>query len=118
MEISFGVKNTGNCAGTEIVQLYIRDIYASQARPVKELAGFARVSLNPGEEKKIEFSLHPSQMAFLDHDMRWKVEKGEIQVEAGSSSEDIQLKDAFQITEDAWIDGKTRAFYTIGTVTA
>ena len=50
--------------------------------------------------------------------MKWKVEKGEIQVEIGSSSEDIRLKDAFQITEDAWIDGKTRAFYTIGNVTA
>lgn len=54
--------------------------------------------------------MHPSQMAFLDYDMKWKIEKGEIQVEIGSSSEDIRLK-------DAWIDGKKRAFYTMGEVT-
>lgn len=117
VEISFKVKNTGKYAGTEIAQLYIRDIYASQTRPVKELAGFKRVLLNPGEEKKVVFTLHPSQMAFLDRDMKWKIEKGEIQVEIGSSSEDIRLKDAFQITEDAWINGKKRAFYTMGEVT-
>ena len=116
MSISLKVKNAGDCAGTEIVQLYLKDIHASMTRPCKELQGFARVDLKPGEEKEVSFSVRPSQMAFLDEDMRWKIEKGEFEVQAGSSSEDIRLRDSFTVTENAYLAGKTRAFYALGEI--
>ena len=116
VNISLKVKNTGKHAGTEIVQLYIRDVHASMTRPNKELQGFARVELQPSEEKTVAFTLQPSQTAFLDEDMRWKIEKGEFEVQVGSSSEDIRLKDSFHVTENAWLAGKTRAFYTLGKI--
>lgn len=77
------IRNTGNRAGTEIVQLYLRDRFASMARPERELAGFARVSLLPGEEKEVVFTIHPTQTAFLDEDMNWRVEQGVIDVLIG-----------------------------------
>lgn len=80
-------------------------------RPVKELQGFVRVELAPGEEKQVVFTVSPSQMAFLDEDMRWKIEKGEMKVQVGSSSEDIRLEDAFYINEDLWIEGRERRYY-------
>lgn len=105
------VKNTGSRAGDEVVQLYLTDQYASMVRPVKELAGFKRVTLQPGETKKVIFTVAASQMAFLDREMRWKVEKGSYTIEIGSSSQDIQLTGEYRVTGDAWIDGKHRAFY-------
>lgn len=105
------VSNTGTIAGDEVVQLYLSDRYASMTRPVKELAGFKRITLKPGERKKVIFEVQASQMAFLDRDMRWKIEKGAIDVEIGSSSEDIRLTGEFQITGDGWIEGRNREFY-------
>ena len=116
VNISLKVKNTGTCSGTEIVQLYVKDVHASMTRPQKELQGFARVALQPGEEKEISFNLQPSQMAFLDEDMRWKIEKGEFEVQFGSSSEDIRLTASFRVTENAWLAGRTRAFYALGEI--
>lgn len=110
-EVSFVVTNTGSCAGTEIVQLYLRDEYASMIRPVKELAGFARVSLNPSEKKTVMFTVPASLTAFLDGSMLWKVEQGEIGVQAGASSEDIRLRGSFRITGNAWMNSPDRAFY-------
>ena len=114
--ISCSIQNTGICVGTEVVQLYIRDEQASMTRPVKELAGFCRISLEPGEKKKVSFVLNVSQTAFLDRQMRWKVEKGRIEVQIGASSEDIRLRGSFCITGDAWIDGTERAFCALGKV--
>ena len=111
VEISCDVTNTGDMAGDEVVQLYLRDAHASMVRPVKELAGFARISLAPGETKKVAFTVKPSQMAFLDPNMRWKIEKGQIAVQIGSSSEDIRLEGAFEIAGNAWIEGRNRAFF-------
>lgn len=105
------IENTGNYTGDEVVQLYIHDEYASVTRPVKELAGFCRISLNPGEKKTIRFTMEASQLAFLDRKQNWKVEKGEYEVQLGSSSEDIRLRDTFCIRSDAVIDGKNRGFY-------
>ena len=116
VNISLKVKNIGSCAGTEIVQLYIKDVHASMTRPNKELQGFARVNLQPGEEKEVTFALQPSQTAFLDEDMRWKIEKGEFEAQLGSSSEDIRLKDSFTVTENAYFAGNTRAFYALGSI--
>lgn len=67
--------------------------------------------MEPGEEKRVSFEVSPSLTAFLDRNMQWKIEKGVIDVQVGSSSEDIRLTDFFTITENAWIDGRKRAFY-------
>lgn len=113
VDISVDVTNTGTVSGDEVVQLYIRDSFASKTRPVKELAGFCRITLKPGEKRKVTFELEPSVMAFLDREMRWKIEKGVFEVEVGRSSEDIRLTDAFRVTEDGWIDGKNRSFWAV-----
>lgn len=104
------VRNAGNKAGTEIVQFYVHDVAASMVRPVKELVGFAKVNLQPGEEKTVCLSLPMSQLAFLDADMRWKVEHGKVELMVGASSEDIRGKAEFMIVGDAYPDGKNRSF--------
>lgn len=111
VEVSFTVENTGPVPGDEVAQLYVSDVYASMTRPVKELAGFARVHLEPGEKKRLTFSLHTSQLAFLDQDMKWKIEHGEIRVEAAASSDDVRLSGSFRIDGDLWIEGKEREFW-------
>lgn len=110
LTVSLKLTNTGKAAGCEIVQLYLQDVQASMTRPVKELQGFARVSLAPGESKQVVFEIDPSQMAFLDKDMKWKIEKGEIHVQVGASSEDIRLEESFRITENRWIRSDERCF--------
>lgn len=111
VQISCVVKNAGNCAGDEVVQLYLRDRFASMTRPVKELAGFKRIHMEPEEKVRVTFTVQADQSAFLDRQMRWKVEKGDIDAEIGSSSENIRLKGTYRITEDKWINGVERAFY-------
>lgn len=108
---SVAVSNTGDRAGIEVVQLYARDPYATMVRPALELVGFCRVALQPGESKTVQFTLQPSQLAFIDEDDRWKIESGEIRLQVGRSCNDIRSTTAFHITTDQWIDGKTRAFW-------
>jgi beta-glucosidase len=86
------VKNTGPRAGDEVVQLYIRDLLGSVARPVMQLAGFRRIRLAPGEEREVAFTLGPDQLRMLDADMRWIVEPGTFRVLIGGSSRDIRLR--------------------------
>lgn len=117
VEIVFNVENTGPVPGDEVAQLYISDVYANMTRPVKELAGFARVHLEPGEKKRLTFTLHTSQLAFLDQDMKWKIEHGEIRVEAAASSDDVRLSGSFRIDGDLWIEGKSREFWANAIVT-
>lgn len=111
IEIKVTVQNTGDVAGDEVVQMYFCDVFASMTRPVKELAGFQRVPLEAGEDKTVVFTMKVAQTAFLDKDMRWKIEKGKVEIQVGSSSEDIRLTECFCITENEWIDGKDRGFY-------
>ena len=111
IEIQVTVKNTGRMAGDEVVQLYIQDEYAQMIRPVKELAGFLRVSLAPGESKTVVFRMKVSQTAFVGRDGNWIVEAGNIQVMIGSSSEEIRLTDSFAITQSREICGRERGFY-------
>ncbi|MBO4887688.1 MAG: glycoside hydrolase family 3 C-terminal domain-containing protein [Firmicutes bacterium] len=111
VEISLTVTNTGKCTGTEIVQLYLADPQALMTRPVKELQGFARVELAPGETKKVNFTVSPSQMAFLDEDMQWLIEAGKIEVQVGASSEDIRLSGSFRINRTCPIKGQDRRFW-------
>jgi beta-glucosidase len=86
------VKNTGTRAGDEVVQLYIRDVLGSVARPVMELKGFHRVALAAGESKAISFRVGPGELRMLDRDMKWIVEPGVFRVMIGSSSKDIRLR--------------------------
>jgi beta-glucosidase len=87
------ITNEGNRPGDEIVQLYIRDKISSVTRPVKELRGFQRVSLNPGETKTAMLDITPELLAFHNIDMQFLVEPGEFDIMTGSSSrdEDLQL---------------------------
>lgn len=85
------LENTGNFAGEEVVQLYIRDLVGSVTRPVKELKGFKRIQLNPGESKKITFEINTSELAFYNNDMEEVTEPGEFHLWiGGSSSADLQ----------------------------
>ena len=89
LTVSVEVENTGRRAGDEVVQLYIRDLVASMTRPVKELKGFQRVSLQPGEKRRVEFVLGPEHLGFWNRDMRYVVEPGEFKVMVGSNSVDV-----------------------------
>ncbi|WP_066285304.1 glycoside hydrolase family 3 N-terminal domain-containing protein [Arthrobacter sp. B6] len=111
IDITVTVTNDGVSPGTDVVQLYVSDTFASVSRPVLELAGFRRVTLEPRQQARVVFQLDVSQLAFLDTDMRWRVEAGEIDVIVGASSEDLRLKDTVVIGSDALVDGRTRGFY-------
>lgn len=108
IEISFTIKNTGNRDGEEVVQLYIHDQVASLERPVKELKGFKKIYLKPGESKRVTFTLYPEQLAFYDEFMRFIVEKGVFEVMIGSSSEDIRLTGTFEVLETKVITEKRK----------
>lgn len=86
LEISFDLTNTGKYDGTEVVQLYVQDIFGSVTRPVKELKGFQRVSLKQGEKKTVTFSLPVKELAFWNIDMQKVVEPGEFNLWVGPNS--------------------------------
>jgi beta-glucosidase len=86
------VKNTGSRTGDEVVQLYVRDVLGSVARPVTELKGFQRVSLAPGASTTVTFSVGPEQLRMLDRDLKWLVEPGAFRIMIGASSKDIRLR--------------------------
>ena len=86
------VKNVGKRAGTETVQLYIRDQFSSVTRPVKELKGFAKVALSPGETKTVALDITPELLAFHDIDMKYTVEPGDFEIMVGNSSRDTDMQ--------------------------
>jgi len=86
------VTNTGPREGQEVVQMYIRDLVSSVTRPIKELKGFAKVSLRPGEAKTVTLDITPAALAFYDIDMQFVVEPGEFEIMAGTSSRDADLQ--------------------------
>lgn len=116
LKVEFDLSNIGEVYGDEVVQVYFSDKYASVIRPVKELCGFKRVGLAPGETKHLTFTIKDGQFAFLDRDMKWRVEKGEMRLEVAASSEDVRLSAGFQIAETSFVDGRTRGFYAGVTV--
>jgi beta-glucosidase len=95
--IKVDIENTGNRAGEEVVQLYINDVVASITRPVKELRGFKRIALEPGETKTMEFELPTETLGFYDKDMKFTVEPGVFKVMVGRSSKDIVLEGEFEV---------------------
>jgi beta-glucosidase len=90
--VSVDVKNTGLRAGVEVVQMYIRDQVSSVTRPVKELKGFERVYLEPGETKKVELDITPELLAFYDLRLNFVVEPGIFEIMIGASSRDCDLQ--------------------------
>ncbi|HEY5884795.1 MAG TPA: glycoside hydrolase family 3 C-terminal domain-containing protein, partial [Pyrinomonadaceae bacterium] len=96
LTVSVEVENIGKRAGDEVVQLYIRDVASSVTRPIKELKGFERVTLQPGEKRRVQFVLKPEHLGFYDSDMRFGVEPGEFKVMVGPNSEDLQ-ETSFQV---------------------
>ncbi|MDD8017113.1 MAG: glycoside hydrolase family 3 N-terminal domain-containing protein [Bacteroidota bacterium] len=96
--VSVEVKNSGTRSGDEVVQLYLRDDVASVTRPVKELKGFKKISLNPGETKTVEFTLTPNDLSFYNLDMKKIVEPGTFTVYVGGNSADC-LQTKFDVVE-------------------
>ncbi len=99
VEITFDLKNEGEYEGEEIIQLYIRDKISSVTRPIKELRGFRKVGLNPGESKLVTLTLSTDDLKFYNQQMEYVVEPGEFEIMVGSSSEDIRLKDLINVEE-------------------
>jgi beta-glucosidase len=99
VEIALTVKNTGAMSGKEIVQVYVRDVHASLARPPKELKQFAKIELTPGEAKTLSLTLDARAFAFYDpYAHQWNVEPGAFEILVGSSSRDIRLRGVVEIT--------------------
>jgi len=88
--VSVDVTNTGSRAGDEVVQMYIRDEVSSVTRPVKELRGFERISLKPGETRTVSFKLGPEALQFYNREMKRVVEPGKFTVMVGPNSTDLQ----------------------------
>ena len=86
LEVSVDVANVGTREGDEVVQLYVQDVVASITRPVQELKGFQRVTLKPGETRRVAFTLGPQELGLYDRQMTWVVEPGEFRVRASNSS--------------------------------
>jgi beta-glucosidase len=95
------VTNTGSRRGSEVVQLYIRDRISSVTRPIKELRGFKKVWLNPGETATVEIAITPASLAFYDIDMNYVVEPGEFTIMVGTSSRDSDLQSVTLRIDDA-----------------
>lgn len=88
--VSVEIKNTGNRRGAEVVQLYIRDEYSSVTRPVKELKGFKKIWLDPGQSQTVRFTVDAEALSFYDKDMKWIVEPGEFTLMVGTASDKTQ----------------------------
>jgi beta-glucosidase len=96
-QVSVDVENTGRRAGVETVQLYLHQQYAPVALPVKQLRGFERVELGPGEKKTVSLELGPEDLQLLDRDMHWRVVPGTFDVLIGKSSTDIALRGTLEV---------------------
>ena len=97
--IKVDIQNTGRRGGTEVVQLYVRDLVSSVTTYEKNLRGFARVTLAPQQKRTATFTLKPADLALWDRNMRFIVEPGTFRVMIGSSSEDIRVKGEFEVSQ-------------------
>src|SRR6266699_474995 len=98
---------------SETVQLYLRERFTPVATPVKQLRGFERVQLDPGQKKTVNFTLGPEELQLLDQDLQWKVVPGTFDVMIGMSSADVALKGSFEVrssnpASSAWGTGRYR----------
>jgi len=109
------VKNTGSIAGKEIIQLYVRDVESSVIRPLKELKGFEKVELQPGEEKKVTFILDKRSFAYYNVDLKdWYVESGDFEILIGKSSKEIVLKETVKVQSTVNLRKKFHRNSTVG----
>lgn len=106
------IRNAGNRDGHEVVQLYASAEAPSQARPVQELIGFERVSLDTGESKRVTFEIDASQLAFHDRDMNLAVEEGPYELRVGRSASDIVSTAAFDVTATKEVPAAGRTYFT------
>lgn len=97
--VSVDVKNVGDLPGIETVQLYIHEKYTPVATPIKQLRGFERLTLQPGETKTARLTLTPEDLQLLDADMKWRVVPGEFEIMVGKSSADIALQATFNVSQ-------------------
>ncbi len=97
-QVRVDVKNAGDRAGEETVQLYLHEAVAPVSIPVKQLRGFQRVALAPGETKTVTFTLTPADLQLLDRDLHWVVVPGDFQIMVGKSSQDIPLQGTLRVT--------------------
>jgi len=109
------VKNTGSIAGKEIIQLYVRDVESSVIRPLKELKGFEKVELQPGEEKKVTFALDKRSFAYYNVDIKdWYVESGDFEILIGKSSKEIVLRKTINVQSTVNLRKKFHRNSTVG----
>ena len=99
LTVSLKVSNKGQLAGDELVQLYLRDRVASVVRPVKELRGFRRIHLQPGQTRELSFVIEREQLSFFNERLQWAAEPGDFDLMIGASSADIRLRSSFELTE-------------------
>jgi beta-xylosidase len=112
LEISCTVRNTGEVAGTEVVQLYLTDPVSQVVRPVRWLAGFARVPLAPGEARRVGFRLHADRTSFSGRSGKRIVEPGEIVASVGGASDNLPLSASFTLTGPLRLVGPDRVLDT------
>jgi beta-glucosidase len=112
IELSFDLTNTGSVAGSEVVQLYVRDPVASITRPVLELKGFARVDLEPGRTRRVEFRLPVDLLAFTGVTFDRVVEPGVIELKLGASSRDIRREASVEVVGQPREVGEDRALFS------
>lgn len=113
------IKNTGNQFGKEIVQLYVKDVNSSVIRPVKELKGFEKIALDPGEEKLVTFTLGKRAFAYYHVELKdWYVESGEFEILIGKSSKDIVLSEMIQVNSTVKVNKKYTLDSTLGDIKA
>jgi beta-glucosidase len=97
--VSFDLQNTGKYAGEEVAQFYLRDMVSQPIRPIKELKGFQKVMLQPGETKSITFVIDKEKLAFYNDQLERITQPGEFRLMIGSASDDIRLQDSFELTD-------------------
>jgi len=97
--VSADVTNTGGRAGDEVVQLYVRHPGAAAPRPIRELKGYQRIRLEPGERKTVTFNLQPRQLGYHDGAPHTAAHTGVVEVRVGSSSQHLPLAGRFEIVE-------------------
>jgi beta-glucosidase len=110
--VSVRVRNTGPRAGDEVVQLYLRDLVGQVARPVKQLAGFARVGLAPGESADVRFRVHADRTAYPNRKFERIVEPGDIEVMVGTSAADLPCRGRVRLTGSLRVVGHDRQLIT------
>lgn len=109
VEIRCKIKNTGNREGDEVVQLYVRDVLSSVTTYEKNLAGFERVHLKPGETKNVYFTLDRKDLELLNNNNEWVVEPGDFNIMIGASSEDIRLNETLTVSNYGEVSAESKS---------